>query len=276
MLKLKIHPLFIIYAIILVIQNRYTFLLTSLLAVLIHESAHARVAYNLGYKVDVISLLPYGAMLGCKEPFSRDDSIKIAFAGPCSNILLCTVLLALWWLSPELYAFTRTLFKASLTIGAFNLLPIYPLDGATILKSICKNEKRIVTIQKTLGMTLSGITFILFLTSFFYSPNLNLGIIGALFYVASIKSEGKANYERICNNCLFIKNLDGVITKTNLIVHQNLKILRLLKHIKPNTETTFEIVDDNLNKVKTLSETELMELALTQNIHLPIIEFLRP
>ena len=276
MLKIKIHPLFLIYAIILVIQNRYVFLLASLFSVLIHESAHARVAYNLGYCLDGISLLPYGAMLGCKEPFSRDDAIKIAFAGPCSNILVCAILLALWWLFPEIHGYTKTLFKASLTLGAFNLLPIPPLDGAIILKSISKNEKLILNLQKVLGLIISGFSFILFLASFFHLPNLNLGIIGALFYVACSNGNEKANYERICNNCLFIKNLNGPITKTTLVAHQNLKLLRLLKRIKPDTETTFEIVDDNLNKIKTLSEDELRALALTHDLHLPIKEFLRP
>jgi len=275
MIKLKIHPLFLIYAIILVIENNYVFLLASLISILVHESTHAKIAYNLGYRLDSLSLLPYGAMLGGKEPFERYDAVKIAIAGPISNLLLCTILLALWWLFPSLYSFTDVLFKASLCIGAFNLLPIFPLDGAIILKSISKSEKHVILFQKALGLTLSGLLCILFLTSFFYSPNLNLGIMSALFYVACTSQDEKSNYERICNNCLFIKNLNGAITKKTLIVHQNLKILRLLKHLKADTETTFEIVDDNLNKIKTISENELRELALTHSVHTPIKEFLR-
>ena len=68
--------------------------------------------------------------------------------------------------------------------------------------------------------------------------------------------------------------MDVPIKKATLIVHQNLKIIRLLKHINAETETTFEIVDDNLVKIKTFNESEIKKIATTSNLHTPIKEFL--
>ena len=274
MLKIKIHPLFFIYAIILVLQNKYVYLLSSLFCIIIHEWSHFKVAYNLGYCLDTLNIMPYGAMLSGADDFTEKDGLKIAFAGPLSNIILCLILLATWWIFPVSYSFTKSIFDASITLAFFNLIPLFPLDGSKIILVLSKNSNKTLAFLKAIGFAISGVLYIIFLISFFYTPNLNLGITSAIVYVSTISSSNKESYKKICDICPYVKRLDLPLTKKTLMVHQDLKIIRLLKHINAGSQITFEIVDDNLNLVKSLSENELKKIAVNSNLQSPIKEFL--
>ena len=274
MLKIKIHPAFIIYAIILILENKYMYLLSSIFCIFAHEYAHARVAYHEGYYLEVLNIMPYGAMLSTKETFEKKSGVKIAFAGPFANLLICIFLLALWWVFPVCYSYTQAIFNASLALSFYNLLPVFPLDGSRILLSISHNHRKTLLVLKVIGYTLSGILGIMFLISFFFHANLNLGIAGAIIYLSTINNSDKEIYNQLCNNFLFIKDKSSPIKKSTLIVHQDLKIIRLLKHLNSNTEITFEIVNDNLEVVKILTEEQLRKLINSNNLHSPIKEFL--
>ncbi len=276
MIKIKIHPLFVLYTIILVIQNQFIYLLSSLVCIAIHELSHARMAYYRGYYLDTVNLMPYGAMLSGKDEFNGKDGFLIAVAGPLSNIILCICLLASWWIFPTVYSYTKIIFDASIALAFFNLLPIFPLDGARILLSVAKHPQKTIVALKVIGVIISGLFAIAFFVSIFYSTNLNLGIMSAVLYVSTNNASEKEAYKQICNNCLYIKRIDVPIKKITLIIHQDIKIIRLLKHVSAESETTFEIVNDDLKKIKTLSENELKAIATTANLHTPIKEFLYP
>lgn len=273
MLKIKIHPTFLIFAIILTIQNRFPYLIATLVVITIHEFAHYKTAYNLGYYIEKLTLMPFGAMLNCDNDYVPYDNAKISFAGPISNLLTCLVLLATWWLSPASYNYTKIFFTASLTIATYNLLPIFPLDGANIIISIVKNKNKTITIIKRVGYLISGILSILFLLSFFDKINLSIGISGATIFIASLNANDEFCYKHITEKYCK-KNISKPIEKKTVMVHQDLKLLRLLKHIDAGSETCFEIIDDNHNLITTLNEKEVKQLCSNANLHCSIKELL--
>lgn len=134
---LKIHPLFLLVGIYYTVTGELFIFLLSTLVALQHELAHALAAAKLGYKLNKITLMPFGALIdGDLDGLTGKDEIFVATAGPFCNLCTAALFLALWWLYPSTYPFTDTAFYASLAIFAVNLIPAYPLDGGRVLKSM--------------------------------------------------------------------------------------------------------------------------------------------
>ena len=132
---LRIHPLFLLVGVWYACTGNLFFFLLSALVALQHECAHAYAAAKLGYRLNTVVLMPFGAVLdGDMENAALKDEIFVAFCGPLCNFVTAVFFVALWWFAPTMYAFTDTAFYSSMAIALVNLLPAYPLDGGRILK----------------------------------------------------------------------------------------------------------------------------------------------
>lgn len=131
----RIHPLFLLVGIWYACTGELFLFLLSALVAIQHECAHAFASAKLGYRLDKIILMPFGAVIdGDLRGISFKDEIYVALCGPLCNLLTAGFFIAIWWLVPTMYAFTDTACLSSLSIAAVNLLPAYPLDGGRILK----------------------------------------------------------------------------------------------------------------------------------------------
>ena len=111
------------------------------LSVLLHELAHSFVAIGEGLKVRDITLFFLGGMANLeKECPTSKGSLKIAISGPVVSLLLAFLMILLSNNLSVSNFILSNLFKQvgslNLLIGVFNLLPIIPLDGGVILKSL--------------------------------------------------------------------------------------------------------------------------------------------
>ncbi len=130
-----LHPLFLLAGIWYAFTGELFLFLLSALVAIQHECAHAFASASLGYKLNKIVLMPYGAVIdGDLTGISFKDEIFVALCGPLCNLVTAVFFVALWWLTPTTYAFTDTACYSSLAIATINLLPAYPLDGGRILK----------------------------------------------------------------------------------------------------------------------------------------------
>ena len=152
----------------------FLFILSAVVA-LQHECAHAFAAYKLGYKLNAIVLMPFGAVIdGDLTEISFKDEIYVALCGPLCNLLTAVFFVALWWFQPTMYAFTDTAYTSSLSIAIVNLFPVYPLDGGRILKYALaaffskgkadgqSAERKAERICKGISLVLSILLFLLF------------------------------------------------------------------------------------------------------------------
>ncbi|MEZ5976395.1 MAG: site-2 protease family protein [Planctomycetota bacterium] len=118
--------------------------------VLVHELGHALVARRHGVDVVDITLWPLGGMAHLRNmPEDARVEARIAFAGPLTNLLIGGACLLAWtanqgkldWQSlmhTEVRTWAGLLSFAALCnllLGAFNLLPAFPMDGGKILRS---------------------------------------------------------------------------------------------------------------------------------------------
>ncbi len=111
------------------------------LSVLLHELAHSFVAIGEGLKVRDITLFFLGGMSSLeKECTTSKGSLKIAISGPIVSLLLAYLMILLSKnLSGSSIIISNLFYQVgnlNLLIGVFNLLPIIPLDGGVILKSL--------------------------------------------------------------------------------------------------------------------------------------------
>lgn len=97
-----------------------------LTACAVHELGHIAAAAALGGRIEGLSLTVVGAELriGYEVPLTYGRDSLVALAGPAANLLWGGLALALHW---ELAA------ALTLAVGAFNLLPIMPLDGGRVV-----------------------------------------------------------------------------------------------------------------------------------------------
>lgn len=119
-------------------------LLTSLLffgSVLAHELAHCFVAKKQGEEVSSITLFILGGVAQIKE--EPDEPLKefgMAIVGPLTSFALAAVFFLVSALVTPLNgpAGSAALFLASanFALGAFNLLPGFPMDGGRVFRSI--------------------------------------------------------------------------------------------------------------------------------------------
>ena len=132
---LSVHPLFLLAGIYACFTGSLPLYLGAVAVALQHECAHSFAAEKLGFRLNKIVLMPYGAVIrGDLSGISLKDEIAVAAAGPLCNLFTALLFVSLWWLFPDIYPYTEAAFYLSLYIGLGNLLPLYPLDGGRILR----------------------------------------------------------------------------------------------------------------------------------------------
>jgi Zn-dependent protease len=103
-------------------------------SVLLHEVGHALVARRYGIETRVIVLHPLGGVAVLNDrPKSPREELWIAFAGPMVSLALAGVGFAAFALTDLI--FFEHLAWPNLLIGAFNLVPAFPLDGGRMLRA---------------------------------------------------------------------------------------------------------------------------------------------
>jgi Zn-dependent protease len=114
--------------------------------VLLHEYGHALACRQVGGTANQIMLWPLGGVAYVNPPSRPGATLWSLAAGPLVNVALLFILapleiildhsLRLARTVPDAHAFLRTLLLINLGLLIFNLLPIYPLDGGQILRSL--------------------------------------------------------------------------------------------------------------------------------------------
>lgn len=113
--------------------------------VLMHEFGHSLACRQVGGKSDQIVLWPLGGVAYVAPPERPGATLWSIAAGPLVNVVLVPVLFgalllavrAEWdLLRPDALEFIDTVAQINLSLLIFNLLPVYPLDGGQILRSL--------------------------------------------------------------------------------------------------------------------------------------------
>ena len=135
--QVRITPGFLFLAAFLFYQSTSSFLVTFLLAAALHEGGHLLAARWRGVPVRALSMTAFGCVLDfVDEALVRDrDLLWIAAAGPLCNLLFALLCVTPWvgrWRGAVLFG------AEHLLLALFNLLPVFPLDGAVLCAGLLK------------------------------------------------------------------------------------------------------------------------------------------
>ncbi len=115
------------------------------LIVLMHEFGHALACRQTGGTANQIVLWPLGGVAYVNPPQRPGATLWSIAAGPLVNVALLPILIAvvvmsrsLGWAQamPDVYQLLRAVLWIDVSLLVFNMLPIYPLDGGQILRSL--------------------------------------------------------------------------------------------------------------------------------------------
>lgn len=154
-------------------------------SVLLHELSHSIVAARFGIKVRQIMLFIFGGVSDIEEETrSPRKEFLIAFAGPAASFVLSAIFAGVWAAAAAVHTVPVfegiMLYSAVINalLGAFNLVPAFPLDGGRILRAALvrrtgrnfdKATDTAVKVGIAISYVLMGIGFLTILTSSFIS-----------------------------------------------------------------------------------------------------------
>ena len=113
--------------------------------VTMHEFGHSLACRQVGGVANQIVLWPLGGVAYVDPPPRPGATLWSIAAGPLVNVALVPILTGLVWIarhsgwsqtSPDAYILVETIWLINLVLLIFNMLPIYPLDGGQILRSL--------------------------------------------------------------------------------------------------------------------------------------------
>jgi Zn-dependent protease len=154
------------------------FALALIFCLVVHEYGHIRAMKHFGMKTKGIYLIPFvgGLALSDARINTRWQDVCISMMGPFFGFALSLLSLVAYWLTGSIFFAGLSAFNALLNL--FNLLPILPLDGGHILKSIA------FSMNSLLGLLLCGAAAA---GGIWLSYHFGLALLGFLLIIGSVE-----------------------------------------------------------------------------------------
>ena len=276
-IKLSVHPLFFIFGLYnALIGNIFTFIIYTVSAV-IHELGHSLVAGSLGYRLDKITLMPYGAVVsGEIEGLKFSDEIKIALAGPFINLAVALFFIASWWIVPEIYAYTDVVVSANLSMAIVNLLPVFPLDGGRVawasIAQIKGSEKARKICTATGVLTSIGLCALFVIGAIKGVFNLSL-LFFCLFVLFGAIGKAKENkYIKIYSTLSKSKLKHGIPYKKQAL-DKSVLVKKMLSVLDKDSVNEIVVFDGD-RELTLLKQNKINEIILKGDMYAPLEKYI--
>jgi len=182
-------------------------LLTTILffaSVLGHELAHSVLARINGLPIEGIDLFILGGIAKLQEePHSARQEFIIAVVGPLTSFVIGALFAVLWIalrpISSPLAVVAEYVAQINVLLGAFNLLPGFPMDGGRVLRAIIWSRtgslRRATQVATSVGQFFGYALIILGLVELFVTQSLSG--IWLVFIGWFILQAAQASYQQL-------------------------------------------------------------------------------
>lgn len=216
--------------------------------VLLHELTHSYVAQRYGVEIDRIVLLPIGGVSAMKElPKDPRQELRIAMAGPLTNLVIAAALYPVFLLfenslSNSLNFLLYYFILLNLLLGAFNLLPAFPMDGGRVLRAFLAERMNFIKATETASSIGKQLAIIMAIAGVFLNPFL---IFIAIFVYLGADQEAKMVLVNTLLEGVHVKDImtsDVKTVKPTDTVADVLKIMFNHKHMGYPVDRDGELV----------------------------------
>lgn len=252
-------------------------LFISYITVILHELAHLAAALRLDIGVSGFVLMPFGAALRLKDRLIADPKKEcvLCAAGPLCNLILALICIYVLHFKTPLngkYSEYINLFLYSnLSLLLINTMPIIPLDGGRILRSllthICgfsRAAKITLAVSQICIAMIGGLSlYILYITRF----NVSVMLL-CVFLLFNISSERRNDTLTVMRQIIYSKEKLArrkIMNVKQIAVTEAADAHRLLKSFSYNCYYLVSIIDKRGGIVETLSETQIINRLTDEN-----------
>lgn len=204
-MQIRLNLQIFLFIIIFILTHQikaYSFIM---LFALVHELGHMFTGILLKLKPKSLNIMPFGISINFEDygyiELHERKKIIIAFSGPAINFIIALIS----YIFPIFNETKELIIYCNILIGLFNLIPMYPLDGGRILKSIIKmksseekTDKIVNEISNVIMICLTAISSITIL----YFKNISILFILIYLWIITIKENRKYKMKIKVNNIM--------------------------------------------------------------------------
>lgn len=280
-IKISINPIFWLIVLGAVITGQYIEILTLFAVVLIHELGHVFAAKSYGWSIQEMQILPFGGVANMKQ---NSDSILeefiVAIAGPLQNLMMIIVGIGFQRINLWSIEWTTFFIQANTILLVLNIIPITPLDGNKILRSILYMffPYRIVLKYSIFISIVLTMFFLIWASGFLLESKMNInGIVIGIFFAITIFKDIK---ELPYVFWQFLLCKAGTKSKRNvsavqIIIPNDLLIISALRLLRKGKPHIFYVLNSNGEIIHVFSQEKILNCIYTkQDLYKPISSLL--
>ena len=260
-----LDPLLLVAVAAACVLGRLNDLLEAMLALTLHEAAHAAAAHIFGCRIRAFVLAPHGAALLLGDAsLSPHTEWCVAAAGPLCSFLTAGAAASVVCLFPVVGGRMRSFLVFSLLLGLVNLLPALPLDGGRIAK--CALERRLspraaATVTAAAGVVAGAALLSLAVAAALSGVyNLTLPVMGLFLTVNAVRELRATPLRRV--RAVMRRNealRGGGAADIRLVAaSRSMRGSEALRLLRGGSLLVLRVVDERMQPLGELSETDVV------------------
>ena len=265
--RFYISPLTIIFLLVAAASQSLRPTLIAYMVAFLHEGAHFAAASFFDIGFSSISIMPFGLSIRLKKEYIEDPQKEfwICFAGPFANIALFTIGLMIKSKYQMEGSYMHFFLSANMMMFFLNMLPILPLDGGRMLKSmLTDNYGAIKAFNFTFKIgKMALLVFFAVMCYILYTEKFNLSFIilfAFLFYsIFSEKTKNNLFLMREMMNSVGKMDEKRIMKINHIAVAPDYDAIRLIEKFSYNTFTVLSIIENKKAESRPITEIQIIE-----------------